>query len=93
MYAMRDYLPEGTPPPIPAEPPPAPRPGYGTVWINTLDPDSWVASWQDGDGLEDFDGGTREEAVAWACSRPAARRMIWSGAAGDYIPLGRGRPR
>ena len=84
---MRYYLPEGTPPATPAAPPPAPRPGHGTVWINTVEPDRWVASWQDGDGLEDFDGGTREQAIAWARSRPAAGRVIWSRAADDYVPL------
>jgi hypothetical protein len=84
---MRNYLPPGTPRPQPGPPPREPRPGHGTVWLNGAEEDSWAASWQDGDRISDSPTGTREQAIAWARAVPAARRLLFSVEADDYLEL------
>jgi hypothetical protein len=64
----------------------APRPGRGTVFATLAGVDS-VATWQDGpDECVDVHGDA-ETVLAWARSRPAARRLLFSEEAGDYLPL------
>lgn len=77
---------EGTEPPAPAPGPPRPRPGHGTVFVRSLDGDTWTASWQDGPREEDFEG-SRADVVRWALSRPAVRHLVFSPSADDYLPL------
>jgi len=84
----RDYLPPerrgaGL---SPAAAPVAPEPGCGTVFVTLAGADS-VASWQDGPAECVDVTGDAETVLAWARARPAARRLLFSPDAADYVPL------
>lgn len=74
--------------PLPERPSPpiqAPRPGHGTVFINT-DPDGQVvASWQDDDRFAESDR-VGQLALAWASRQPAAEFLIFNEEDDDYVP-------
>jgi hypothetical protein len=80
----RDYA-DGAPA-EPRVPPAPPRPGHGTVFVNTTVDGTWAASWQDGPRLADAEG-ERAEVVRWALAQPAAHRLVFSPADDDYVPL------
>jgi hypothetical protein len=74
--------------PEPGPPPPAPEPGTGTVYLRETHEGTWEASWQGPfgtDGYIEFTG-ARDEAIAWAKSRPAEGWLTWDDTAGDYVP-------
>jgi hypothetical protein len=83
----RDYLPperRGAAP-RPTAPSVAPEPGRGTVFV-TLNGAESAAVWQDGPGeCVDVDGDA-ETVLAWARAQPAARRLLFSPDAQDYVP-------
>jgi hypothetical protein len=74
----------------PQVPPTPPRPGHGTVFVNTTVDGAWAASWQDGPRLADIEG-ERAEVVAWALAQPAENHLVFSAADDDYVPLGDSR--
>ena len=80
----RDYTEE--PLAVPAPVPPLPTPGTGTVFVAHDGDGDCEASWQSGDSVENFRG-TESEVVAWAHSRPAAKRVRFSREDHSYIPL------
>ena len=69
------------------DPPEPPRPGHGRVWVNGADDETWFASWQDEDRVQDSPVGTQEQAIAWAREMPGADRFLFSAEEGDYLPL------
>lgn len=86
-----DYLPEGDPAPsepAPATPDPDPD-DDGSVFVNwvSLEEDLWTATWQRGAEHRGLDGGTREQALAWARSQKASHYWIFSSEADDWVPL------
>jgi hypothetical protein len=80
----RDYA-DGVPA-GPQVPPAPPRPGHGTVFVDTTVDGTWAASWQDGPRLADVEG-ERAEVVGWALAQPAERRLLFSPADDAYLPL------
>lgn len=92
----RDYANEGSgyiTKPVPLG---KPRDGHGTVYVRQFRDGTWSASWQDTfpaprhdgvvAGVDDHEG-DEESVLSWARSRPAERFLIFSPAAGDYVPL------
>jgi hypothetical protein len=75
-------LPQGAP----ALPPP--EPGTGTVYLRPVHDGEWEASWQGPPGTDGYaqHTGSRQEAIDWAKSRPAAAWLTWDDTAGDYVP-------
>lgn len=65
-----------------------PPDGTGTVFVNHCD-DQWTAVWQDESptNMDSVDG-TKDEVLAWARSRPAARHLVFSSETEDYVALG-----
>jgi hypothetical protein len=80
----RDYT-DGAPP-EPQVPPGRPRPGHGTVFVDTTVDGTWAASWQDGPRVADVEG-ERGEVVGWALAQPAAHRLVFSPVDDRYVPL------
>jgi hypothetical protein len=80
----RDYA-NGAPA-EPQVPPAPPRPGHGTVFVNTTVDGTWAASWQDGPRVADIEGG-RPEVVGWALTQPAMHRLVFSPVGDGYVPL------
>lgn len=69
--------------------PKRPRAGTGTVFINNdvLEDGTayWMASWQSGRSVYSCEADSREEAMTWARSLRARRRMIFEAHLDDYV--------
>jgi len=64
---------------------PGSGPGFVSTVVMKFSDGTWHAVWQGDELLGEFDG-TRDQAIAWARSRAADRRFIYSEELGDLVP-------